>query len=87
MQPTTDLQTQETFIYPQLPLAVYREIVAHLSQIEGLRVTTLSQQAPTFDYYESQIGGLLVEYSSDLDHCSLNLLRQILDYYKSTMNS
>lgn len=83
MQPTTNTKIQKIVVYPQLPLAIYREIAAHLSQIAGVSVTTLPQQAQDFDYYQSQIGGLSIEYNQDLDSASLALLNQILEYYQS----
>lgn len=76
---TTILTTQQTVTYPNLPLAVYREIAAHLSQIEDVKVTILPQLDTVFDYYQSQVGGLLLEYPSDLN---TTLLQQILTYYQ-----
>ena len=34
----------------RLPLAVYREIVAHLRQIDGVKANLLKQTAKEFDY-------------------------------------
>ncbi len=42
----------------QLPLAVYREIAAHLQQLEGLRITITEQTSQDFDYLQSQVGGI-----------------------------
>jgi hypothetical protein len=80
MQPGT-LLTQQKVTYGNLTLAVYREIAAHLSQIEGIKIVILPQEAEVFDYNQSQVGGLLLEYSPDLDPASLALLQQILSYY------
>lgn len=68
--------------WPQLPLAVYREIEAHLSQVAGVRVSLLSP-APgqPFDYLASQVGALQVETPSDLDAESCQRLEEILAYY------
>ena len=80
MQPGT-LLTQQKVTYDNLPLAVYEEIAAHLSQIEGVKIMILPQESQVFDYNQSQVGGLLLEYSPDIDPASLALLQQILGYY------
>ena len=49
----------------RLPLAVYREIVAHLRQIDGVEASLIEQTALDFDYLQSQVGGLLIKYPSD----------------------
>jgi hypothetical protein len=60
MQPGT-LLTQQKVTYGNLPLAVYQEIAAHLSQIEGVKIMILPQESEVFDYNQSQVGGLLLE--------------------------
>lgn len=86
MQPITEKQTREQITYPQLPLAVYREIAAHLRQIEGVKAelipyTLEDEQKQQFDYTQSQIKGLLIEYSDNLDQQSKQRKAEILDYY------
>jgi len=49
----------------RLPLAVYREIAAHLRQVEGVKTDFLPQTATNFDYLQSQVGGLNIVYPSD----------------------
>ena len=63
----------------RLPLAVYREIAAHLRQIDGVKASLLQQTAKEFDYLQSQVGGLCLEYlpSPDRD----NRVQSILNYY------
>jgi hypothetical protein len=78
--PSSAVHTQ-TLIYPQLPLAVYREIAAHLSQIQGLTVTFLPQTATGFDYAQSQVGGLELQYPLDLSAQEESFLQEILSYY------
>lgn len=78
--PSAAVHTQ-TLIYPQLPLAVYREIAAHLSQIQGLTVTFLPQTATSFDYAQSQVGGLELQYPLDLSAQEEGFLQEILSYY------
>ncbi|MEM9772402.1 MAG: hypothetical protein AAF889_12540 [Cyanobacteria bacterium P01_D01_bin.73] len=53
----------------RLPLAVYREVLAHLQQLEGVDVTLITQDSQEFDYLQSQVGGikLLPESASNTD--------------------
>lgn len=48
----------------RLPLAVYRELAAHLRQVEGVEVELLPQQSQQFDYCQSQVGGLRLQYQA-----------------------
>ena len=63
----------------RLPLAVYREIVAHLRQIDGVETNLLEQTAKDFDYLQSQVGGLWIEYLTSEDRESR--IQSILNYY------
>ena len=49
----------------RLPLAIYREIVAHLRQVDGVKADLLEQTSADFDYLQSQVGGLSIEYPND----------------------
>ena len=49
----------------RLPLAVYREIVAHLRQIDNVQADLIEQTALDFDYLQSQVGGLWIKYTND----------------------
>jgi hypothetical protein len=69
---------QEQIIYPELPFAVYREISAHLQQIEGIKTNLIPQKSSHFDYNQSQVCGLSVEYSGAI---SKKRLEEILTYY------
>lgn len=42
----------------RMPLAVYREIAAHLGLLSGVTVELLPQTSREFDYLQSQVGGL-----------------------------
>lgn len=64
-------------IYAGLPLAVYREIAAHLRQVEGVEVELVEQDCQQFDYNQSQIGSLQIAYP-DRDRV---LVEAILTYY------
>lgn len=86
MQPTTETKLVEQITYPQLPLAVYREIAAHLRQIEGVYAVLISyapeeEQQQQFDYAQSQIKGLAIEYSATLEQQSKERKDEILNYY------
>lgn len=64
----------------RLPLAVYYEIAAHLRQLSGIRVEILPQTDPQFDYLQSQVGGLSIDYS-ELSVVDRTKATEILDYY------
>lgn len=66
---------------PGLPLAVYREVSTHLRQVEGVEVGLLPQTA-SFDYAQSQVGGLWIQYgdATSLEH--RERVNQILAYYQ-----
>jgi hypothetical protein len=76
--------TQQTIpkqvYWPKMPLAVYREVAAHLRQV-GVEVELLPQVADYFDYELSQAGGLQITGADDLDPMSQTRLREILQYY------
>lgn len=67
---------------PELPLAVYREIAAHLRQVEGVEVSLIPQTAQVFDYYQSQIGSLRIQYKDPSNLASRERVKQILAYYR-----
>ncbi len=64
-----------------LPLAVYREIKAHLQQVDGVDVDLLEQTTQEFDYLQSQVGGLWLKYLPDDDR--EDKVQSILNYYES----
>jgi hypothetical protein len=64
----------------RLPLAVYLELVAHLQQLAGVRAELLPQTDLTFDYRQSQVGGILVDLSS-AKLPDQQRAQEILDYY------
>lgn len=65
----------------RLPLAVYREIVAHLRQVDGVSAELLPQTAQDFDYLQSQVGGLRISYplQSNIE----TQVNSILAYYEN----
>ncbi|MBI4782644.1 MAG: hypothetical protein HY785_15190 [Oscillatoriophycideae cyanobacterium NC_groundwater_1537_Pr4_S-0.65um_50_18] len=66
---------------PQLPYAVYQEVAAHLRQVMGITVELLPQQSQTFDYAQSQVGGLQIFYPPEVDSAVQQRVEQILAYY------
>lgn len=85
MQSITNNQVKNRYTCPQLPLAVYREVAAHLRQVigvdAGLITKPLHGSQKPFDYYASQIESLWVEYPQDLPTESKQQIQAILDYY------
>ncbi|WP_373543082.1 hypothetical protein [Chamaesiphon sp.] len=65
----------------QLPLAVYREVAAHLRQIAGITVTFLEPIDRAFSYTESQLGGLEITGADRLTELDLRQLDRLLSYY------
>lgn len=72
---------EQVYRQPELPLAIYREIAAHLGQISGVTVELLPQSAPEFDYHLSQVEALKLQYSDDLSPADQAQVRAILTYY------
>jgi hypothetical protein len=78
----TDLFTLEPqSLCANIPLAVYREVAAHLRQVSGVNVELLPQLATTFDYLQSQVGGITIRYTAEADRASVERVQQILAYY------
>lgn len=67
---------------PSLPLAVYREIAAHLQQLDGLDVEIIPQSSSEFSYLKSQVEGLLLRYSSHFSPEEKQRCQEILAYYE-----
>lgn len=75
-----------TLSFEQMPLAVYRELSAHLQQLSPITLEMLPPDSPHFDYHNSQIGGIRIHWqNSDPENPTLNLdrqrFREILAYY------
>ncbi|NJM74375.1 MAG: hypothetical protein HC862_32425 [Scytonema sp. RU_4_4] len=77
------METKERIEFAGLPLAVYREIAAHLRQVEGVEVSFIPQTSQQFDYNQSQIAGLWIEYAPNCGAQSQQRVQQILTYYRS----
>lgn len=73
-------QTQKQIEFPNLPLAVYREIAAHLQQLEGVDVDLIPQTSSDFDYNQSQISCLSISWQPNTNE---ERVKQILAYYQN----
>jgi hypothetical protein len=76
-----DFRLDDHIRCPGLPLAVYREIAAHLRQVDGVVVELMPQQSQQFDYRLSQIDSLWIKSASDIDSACRQQVHQILAYY------
>jgi hypothetical protein len=81
MQVTQNHLSPDRIFCPELPLAVYREVAAHLRQVEGVEAELLPQESTQFDYRQSQVGGLSIRYDAAADANSRQRVTQILAYY------
>lgn len=70
---------QEQITYPDLPLAIYREIASHLQQVNGTQTHLITQDSSTFSYTQSQVKALVVQYSSTVRE----QIDMILNFYAS----
>jgi hypothetical protein len=77
------METKEKIEFAGLPLAVYREIAAHLRQVEGVEVSLITQSSSQFDYYQSQIEGLSLCWTEQANSESRQRVEQILRFYKN----
>lgn len=68
---------------PGLPLAVYREVAAHLQQVKGIETALIAQTSQQFDYNQSQVGGLSIQYGAASNSESREQVKQILAYYQN----
>ncbi|MEH2351268.1 MAG: hypothetical protein V7K55_25335 [Nostoc sp.] len=77
------METKEKIEFAGLPLAVYRELAAHLCQVEGVEVDLIPQSSQQFDYNQSQIGGLSISWTANSGSESRQQVNQILAYYQN----
>ncbi len=66
---------------PQLPLAIYREVAAHLRQVTGVEARLITQSSQEFDYNLSQVGSLWIEGADDLPPACWEQVEKILTHY------
>jgi len=75
------IQQKQTIIYPRMSLAIYRELASHLQQVQGVETHLTPQQFQQFDYHQSQIGSLEINYTETFQESDRPLVTAILDYY------
>jgi hypothetical protein len=75
------LTSKFTICNYQMPLAVYREVAAHLQQVEGVRVAFIEPLERRFSYTESQLGGLEITGVDRLTDLARRQLDRLLSYY------
>ena len=85
MHSSTAKQNQRQLTCPQLPLGVYREIAAHIRQVENVDASliwrsTQSDRSESFDYYQSQVAALQITYAGGGDDARQRV-EEILEYY------
>jgi hypothetical protein len=80
------MDTRAIVEFVGLPLAVYREISAHLRQVIGVNVTLIPQTSQQFDYNQSQIAGLSIEYAQLSTSETYQRVEEILAYYHNLYN-
>ncbi|MCC0175443.1 hypothetical protein I4641_00415 [Waterburya agarophytonicola K14] len=83
--PAIQNQTQKLSC-PRLPLAVYREVSAHLRQVTEVEASLIvrpTQHDPQakFDYYQSQVAALQIQYGEAITDKEKARVTEILDYY------
>jgi hypothetical protein len=89
---TTNQKTIKQLTCHQLPLAVYREVAAHLRQVEGVDTRVIMRSIEhdpqeKFDYYQSQVAALEIDYIEDLAAVNKQRISEILDYYAQRYSS
>jgi hypothetical protein len=72
--------------FPNLPLAMYREIAAHLCQVEAVETNLLPASNREFNYNDSQVESLQILLPvANLQ--SREQVEQILAYYQNIFGS
>ena len=92
MQSSTAKQNQRQLACPQLPLGVYREIAAHIRQVEGVDASLIlrsiqSDPKRSFDYYQSQVAALQITYVESVADDARQQVEEILEYYAQRYSS
>jgi hypothetical protein len=66
---------------PEIPLAMYRELAAHLEQINNVHVDLLASESTEFSYLGSQVGGLRLGTATQCTPETQELIQEILAHY------
>lgn len=82
-QSQTD-KTKYKIRFASLSLALYKEIAAHLSQVEGVKTNLLPTSSFEFNYSCSQVESLQIQYlpAPNLES-SKKQVEEILQYYQT----
>ncbi|MBW4650423.1 MAG: hypothetical protein KME06_17310 [Kastovskya adunca ATA6-11-RM4] len=83
VQESVSQQQQNQIRCAGLPLAVYREVAAHLRQVPGVETGLVPQTSRQFDYSQSQIGSLWIQYGSEVAEAERQQVAEILAYYQN----
>ena len=67
--------------WANLPLTVYREVAAHLRQVDGVETELVPQTSSQFDYTQSQIDSLWVRHTDPVPATVSARVQEILAYY------
>ena len=83
---SSEHKEQQRLTCSKLPLAVYREVAAHLRQVEGVDTRLIMRSVehdPTekFDYYQSQVAAIEISYDDKILVREREIVQDILDYY------
>ena len=85
MEPTKQNIIKQIYSSPKLPLAVYREVVAHLRQVQGVEADLISKPLQggeeSFDYDASQTKALWLTYADHDNSEAKTQIQMILDFY------
>jgi hypothetical protein len=82
MQTTQEKLLRYQIRCPGWPLAVYRELATHLRQVEGVETGLIPQQSQQFDYHQSQVGALWIQYPETSDQSVRTRIDRVLAYYR-----
>ncbi len=75
-------QANLTVQFSNLPLAVYREIAAHLCQVEEVETKLLQASTPEFNYDDSQVESIQIQLPA-ANKQSREQVEEILAYYQN----
>lgn len=81
------MPTRERIEITGLPLAVYRELAAHLRQVDHVSVEVIPQSSPQFDYSQSQVEGLWLSFADNISVQGRHQVEEILKYYRERYGS
>jgi hypothetical protein len=79
--PTQNQRENLQVQFSRLPLAVYREIAAHLCQVEEVEAKLLMASSSEFNYYDSQVESLQIQLPAARQQ-SKEQVEAILAYYQ-----